>query len=409
VLLLAAGLWLSEALPPPVTALIVPLLSVALGVFSVKEAFAPFAHPLIFLFLGSFALAAALSARGLDAAVARLLTALSGGRFLRAAFLLMLSAFLLSMWMSNTSTTAVLVPLALGLTAGLNDRRAETFLLLGVAYGASVGGTATLVGSPPNGIAAELLGLSFTDWLVRVFPLSAVLFALLFLVLYALFRPPKDACVAFPEEEGFTWTRERLGVLLVFVLTASAWMAGKPLSRLLGIDKGFDAWVAVLALVALFSLRLLSWEEFKEGVSWGTLLLFGGGLALSEVMKKTGAGELVASLLSKAVNELGLLFALPAVVLTVVFLTETMSNTAATALLAPILLVTAQKMGLEPEKLVLPAAVAASCAFMLPVATPPNAVVYATGKVKQSSMVKAGLVLNLLFALVISFYFLLRG
>jgi len=402
-----ALLWVSEALPLSVSALLVPVGAVLTGVFTVKEAFAPFAHPVIFLFFGSFVLATALSKHRIDKLIAYKLVSLSRGNFLLTAFLLTLSTSLLSMWMSNTSTTAMMLPLALGTISALPEeerRRLYPFLLLGVAYGASVGGTATLVGSPPNGIAAEVLDLSFSDWLKKVFPLYLLLLPLLFLSLLLLFRPPLNLKVEV-EEVRLSLTPERLGVALVFLLTALGWVFSGKLSALLGTGKGFEALVAVCAVIALFALRLVEWKEVKEGVSWGTLLLFGGGIALSEVMKKTGGAKLLADALVKAVGDLSPFLLVFSVVLFVVFLTEFMSNTATTALMAPVLYSIAQNLNLPPESLVLPAAVAASCAFMLPVATPPNAIVYGTGFVRQREMMKAGLFLNLLFALVISLYF----
>ncbi len=410
ILVLVASLWLTEALPLSVTALLVPLLAVFTGILDVKKAFSSFSHPLIFLFFGGFVLATALSKYGIDRFVAYRIVSLSRGNFLLSSFLVMLATALISMWISNTSTTAMMLPLVLGMLSGLPEERKGRvlpFLLLGVAYSASVGGIGTLVGSPPNGIAADLLGLSFSDWIRFGLPVFLILFPLLFAVLFLLFRPPLDLRVSVPEDYTFRLTRERLLVGLVFLSAALSWIFGKKLSSLLGVGKYFDTVVAISAVVLLAALRLIDWEDIKEGVSWGTLLLFGGGLALSSIMTETRAAHFLSEQLISLLREVHPFLFLLGVVLFVIFLTEMMSNTATTALIAPILFSVAQGLGKPPEMLVIPAAVAASCAFMLPVATPPNAIVYGTGLIKQSLMMRTGIVLNLVFSFVLAVFFLL--
>ena len=408
ILLLAAILWISEAIPLPVTALLIPVSGVLLGVFDVKGALSYFAHPLIFLFFGGFVLARALSKYQIDEYIAYKIVSLAKGKFLPSVFLLMLATSLISMWISNTSTTAMMLPLALGVLAGVKEGEREKvmpFVLLGIAYSASVGGIGTLVGSPPNGIASGILGLSFADWLKFGIPVFLILFPLLFVILLLVFRPSLYLKVEKVGEITFEFTPQRILVLLIFLLTALAWIFSKKIAPLFEVKKYFDTVIALTAVIALFLFRLLDWRDVKEGVSWGTLLLFGGGIALSGIMKKTGTAKFISQELVDILHGLPTFLFLLTIVLFVIFLTELMSNTATTALIAPILFSTAQMIGKPPEMLVIPAAVAASCAFMLPVATPPNAIVYGTGYVKQSQMMRVGFILNIVFSFVLAAFF----
>lgn len=410
ILSIAAILWITEAIPLSITALLIPTLGVYLGVFDVKTAFSYFAHPLIFLFFGGFVLATALSKHEVDKFVAYKIVSLSGNKFLISVFFLMLATSLVSMWISNTSTTAMMMPLALGILATLQGKATEhiyTFTLLGIAYAASVGGIGTLVGSPPNGIAAGILNLSFTDWLKFGIPVYLILFPLLFLILYIVFRPPVNLKVEKTENISFEFTQQRLLVLLIFALTALAWIFSKQLAHIVGVKKYFDAVIAITAVILLVIFRVIDWKDINRGVSWGTLLLFGGGIALSGIMKKTGTAKFIADWLVDVLSSVSTFIFLLIIVLFVIFLTELMSNTATTALVAPILFEAAKSLDKPPEMLVIPAAVAASCAFMLPVATPPNAIVYGTGYIKQKDMMRVGFILNIVFALVLAAFFTL--
>ena len=408
ILSVAAILWITEAIPLSITALLIPVLGVYLGVFDVKTAFSYFAHPLIFLFFGGFVLATALSKHEVDRFVAYKIVSLSGNRFLLSVFFLALATSLISMWISNTSTTAMMMPLALGILSTLSgqvNEKVYTFTLLGVAYSASVGGIGTLVGSPPNGIAAGILGLSFSDWLKFGLPVYLILFPILFLILLLVFRPPLNLRVQKTENIRFELNANRVLVLGIFALTAIAWIFSKQISHILGIKKYFDAVIAVSAVILLVVFRVIDWKDINRGVSWGTLLLFGGGIALSGIMKKTGTAKFIADQLVDILSGVPTFLFLLIIVLFVIFLTELMSNTATTALVAPILYAAAQSLSKPPEMLVIPAAVAASCAFMLPVATPPNAIIYGTGYVKQKDMMKVGFILNIVFSIILASFF----
>lgn len=400
---LIGALWMTQALHLSVTALLVPLLAVAAGLMGMREALASFAHPIIFLFLGGFALAAALQQQGLDRALAHAVLRLAAGHRARAVALLFGLTALLSMWISNTATAAMVLPMALGLLRDGDEHEADTpdgigprermFVLLGVAYSASIGGIGTLVGSPPNAIAAAQAGIGFADWMRLGLPMVALLMPLMVGVLYLMLRPRLGGRMVL-EPQAFEWTRARRTTLAIFGLTAAGWVGSAPLGQALGITADLDSWIAIAALVALVASRTLDWDTIERQTHWGVLLLFGGGLALSQVMQVSGASAFMADALVGAVQGAPALWLLLGVVAFVVFLTELVSNTASAALLIPIFLGVGPALGLSGPLLAAAIAVAASCAFMLPVATPPNAIVFATNLVPQATMMRCGLVLN---------------
>jgi sodium-dependent dicarboxylate transporter 2/3/5 len=401
VFVLVGGLWLTQALHVTVTALAVPLLAVLAGVLSPRQALASFAHPVIFLFLGGFALAAALARQGLDRALAEAVLRLARGRRTAAVVLLAALTAALSMWISNTATAALMLPLALGLLRGGDEPgaprpgpREQAFVLLALAYSASIGGIGTLVGSPPNAIAAAQAGIGFAQWLSFGLPLVALLWPAMLLVLYLVLRPKLGGRVAVPAR-AFEWTRERMAALSVFAAAVAGWVGGAPLARALGVAADFDTLVALAAIVALVTTGALGWRDVERGTQWGVLLLFGGGLALTEVMTSSGASTFLAAALLNAVEGAPAWVVLVGGVAFVVFLTELVSNTATAALSLPVLLPVAAGLGLSPAALAVAIGVSASCAFMLPVATPPNAIVYATDQVPQFTMMRCGWWLNL--------------
>jgi sodium-dependent dicarboxylate transporter 2/3/5 len=401
-------LWLSEALPLAVTALLVPVLAVLAGALDVRAAFAGFAHPLIFLFLAGFGLAAALASRGLDRWLADRVVGRFAGDFRRSAFALFTVSAALSMWISNTATVALLLPVALGILARVGrasgpeaEAKASPFVLLGIAYSASVGGIGTVIGSPPNAIAAAALGLGFSEWMVMALPFVVLLLPCLFLVLAKLLPPGPVARLAVDENEsGFD--REQLATLSIFALALAGWLFGRPLAAWLDIEADFDTIVAVSALIALVGLGLVSWREVDRNIDWSVLLLFGGGLTLSAVLGSTGASRYLAHLLGAATEGLPLVLLIGSSVLFLVFLTEVSSNTASAALFVPLFVAVALALDVAPRTLVIPIAIACSCAFMLPVATPPNAIVFGSGRIAQRTMIRVGLVLNLGFVVLIT-------
>jgi len=402
VLNFAATFWIFEVLPLPVTALSIPVLGVLLGIDSVKGALSSFAHPIIFLFFGGFALAAALQKYSIDRFIAWKLVSFSKGSLFASSVLLFAATAFISMWISNTSTTAMVLPLALGiLGASKGDWKLKHFILLGVAYSASVGGIGTVVGSPPNGITAAELEMAFTDWLKFGLPTVLVLLPLLVVILYLYLRPNFSGSL---KVEGFDveFARKEKLVLAVFGITVLLWLFGKPISHAIGVKKYFDAVVAILAVIFLFALNLVNWKEIEEHTDWGTLLLFGGGITLSHFLKTSGASRFIANSFVNSVSHFPPYLIVLSVVVFMIFMTELMSNTATAAIFVPILISAAKTLGMNPMELALPAGIAASCAFMLPVATPPNAIVYGTGEIKQKHMIGVGLILNLVFSVAIA-------
>lgn len=406
-----AFLWMSEALPLSITALLVPVLAAILGLSDLKSSLTSFSNPLIFIFFGGFALASALSAQGLDRWLAGKLAQFGRGKFLAMSIWLFVGTAFLSMWMSNTATAAMMLPLALGMLSRFQSQscRSENvyFLLLGLAYSASIGGLGTIVGSPPNGIAAKQLGLSFSEWLMFGIPAVAVLLPAMIALLWWMLKPANLIIQETGDtEEKFEFTRSRWVTLLIFGCAASAWVFGLQLKDLLGIDE-MDAWVAIFAACALVAFKVVDWKQIQDGTDWGVLFLFGGGLALSAILGSSGASMFMARLIGDLLENWPLWAVIAAVVGFVIFLTELSSNTAATALLVPIFYTMAVAFDLPASQLILPLALAASCAFMLPVGTPPNAIVFGTGQVPQRCMMKTGFWLNLIFIVLITLLSLL--
>ena len=386
-----AWLWITEALHVSVTALLVPLLAALSGVLAFEDALLQFADPVIFLFLGGFALAAGLQRQGLDRWIAAHVMRRAGSDLGRAVRWLFWLTALLSMWISNTATAAMMLPLALGLLAPLplqDERRTWMYVLLGVAFAANIGGIGTLVGSPPNAIAAANVGLGFAQWMAWGLPLVVVLMPLMELGLRWALKPRLSACVSPPPPPA-AWTEAQRRMIAVFGATVLLWVLGAPLSNWLGLARGYDAMVAVLALVLLHGLRLAEWKDVERSTDWGVLLLFGGGLTLSKVLGESGAASWLAAQLGGPLAGMPALLCLALMVLFALLLIEVTSNTASAALLIPLFLGLAPQVDQVPLAVLV--AVGTSCAFMLPVATPPNAIIFGSGHVPQRAMIAGGL------------------
>ncbi|RDX37752.1 DASS family sodium-coupled anion symporter [Vibrio campbellii] len=396
ILIFVAVLWLTEAIHVSITALLIPLLAVFLGVFNTQAALNNFSNSIIFLFLGGFALAAALHKQKLDQAIADKVLLIARGKMSVAVFMLFGVSAGLSMWISNTATTAMMLPLVLGVMSKLDAKKSHStylFVLLGIAYSASIGGIATLVGSPPNAIAAAEVGLSFTEWMELGLPISLILMPIAILVLYVMTKP--DLSHQFElDHKPVEWTNGKKITLAIFLLTVTLWIFSKPINAMLGGFAKFDTLVAIGAILLLGASRAVEWKDIEKTTDWGVLILFGGGICLSNVLKATGTSVFLANGLAGFLEQAGVLLTILAVVVFVVFLTEFASNTASAALLVPVFATIAEALGLSPVILSALIAVAASCAFMLPVATPPNAIVFATGHIKQKEMMRIGMVLN---------------
>ncbi|OOR88466.1 anion:sodium symporter [Moraxella caviae] len=399
-------LWLTEAIHVTATALLVPMLAVLVGIpeFDTKKALTSFADPIIFVFFGGFALAATMHVQKLDKKIAYGLIGLAGGHLGVAAVLIFAVTAGLSMWISNTATAAMMLPLALGLLTQVDsgkDRGTFVFVLLGIAYSASIGGLGTLVGSPPNAIAAKELGLDFAGWMKYGLPIMLVMMPVLLGAMYVVLRPKLNQKVSVADQEIIPWTLPRILTLVVFAITAVSWIFGKQLGQAFGFSSP-DSVIAILAAVAVLMLGLVSWKQVSDNTDWGVLMLFGGGIALSNIMKDTGGSAVLGELISSTMAGAPAILVILAVAAFIIFLTEFTSNTASAALLVPLFAPIGVALGLPPELLVLVIGIGASCAFMLPVATPPNAIVMGTGHIKQREMMKVGFVLNLVSILVVT-------
>ncbi|EHC7288197.1 SLC13 family permease [Vibrio parahaemolyticus] len=397
ILVFVAILWLTEAIHVSITALLIPMLAVFLGVFNTQAALNNFSNSIIFLFLGGFALAAALHKQKLDQALADKVLLIARGRMSVAVFMLFGVSAGLSMWISNTATAAMMLPLVLGVMTKLDAKKNHNtflFVLLGIAYSASIGGIATLVGSPPNAIAAAEVGLNFTEWMKLGLPISLILMPIAILVLYTMTKP--DLSHKFElDHKPVEWTNGKMVTLAIFLLTVTLWIFSKPINTMLGGFAKFDTLVAIGAILLLGASRAVEWKDIEKTTDWGVLILFGGGICLSNILKATGTSVFLAHSLTGFLEQAGVLLTILSVVAFVVFLTEFASNTASAALLVPVFATIAEALGLSPVILSALIAVAASCAFMLPVATPPNAIVFGTGHIKQKEMMRIGFVLNI--------------
>jgi len=412
-----AILWLTEAIHITVTALLVPVLAILLGLENTKSALQAFANPTIFLFFGGFAIATALSVQKLDKYIAHKVIAIARGNFLLAVFFLFLATALLSMGISNTATAAMIIPLAIGLLKNIDyesNKGTYAFVILGVAYSASIGGMGTLVGSPPNAIVASQLNITFSEWLRYGMPTVLGLMPLMIGTLYVVFRPKLNIKITSTEGAVDKLNGKQYLTILIFLITALCWIfsdvINETLTSFLSIEKikDFDAVVAMIAAVFVCLFGVAEWKQIQENTDWGVLMLFGGGLSLSVILTQSGASKALVDSVQFLIADSNY-FVIGLMVATfIIFLTEFTSNTASAALLVPIFISVAENLGVNPLGLSLIIGIGASCAFMLPVATPPNAIAYGTGKVSQRDMIKAGFVLNILciiFISVVAYYF----
>lgn len=404
ILVFIGVLWLTEAIHVTITALLVPLLAVGTGMMDISNGLKAFANPIIFLFFGGFVLATALHIQGLDKLIANRLLLAAKGQLMAAVFMLFGATALVSMWISNTATTAMMLPLALGVVSNLNlerERNTYVFILLGIAYSASIGGLGTLVGSPPNAIAAAQLGLDFVGWMKYGTPAMIILMPLMVATLYVILRPNLKHRFDI-ELEKLTWTPTRIITIGIFGMTVIGWIFSSPLSQMLGGLKQFDTLVALSAAVLIGISGVASWRQIQQNTGWGVLILFGGGLTLSVILRDSGASAIMAQGIVALFGDNHWFIIILAVATFIIFLTELTSNTASAALLVPVFATVAEALGMPPLLLTMVIGIGASCAFMLPVATPPNAIVYGTGFIRQPEMVKVGFWLNIICIIVVS-------
>lgn len=439
--------WIGEPIPLPMTALFGVILCVLLEITDIRTAFIPFADPVIFLFMGSFFLARSMTYHGLDF---RLAIRVLSWKWVRRSpcrllFMLGLVTTCLSMWISNTATTAMMYPIILGFIALLQKKGSEllpkstspstpfaTALLLMAGYASTVGGIGTPVGTPPNLIALAMLNklaqikISFFQWMLFALPLVIIMYLILFTFLYLFHQQGVEEIKRNLEETEVisnenhcrrSWTRGEKNTLAAFLFTVSLWVAPGLFIMISGEDSPISQFLsrrlpeAIAALIGsslLFLLPVnwkkgqmtLNWKQAAE-IDWGTLILFGGGLSLGDLMFKTGLASFVGQNLIKVTGSHSVWLLTLIGIYVTVLLTETTSNTASATMMVPIMISVAKASGLNPLPPALGSAFGASLAFMLPVSTPPNAIVYGSGLIPITKMIRAGFILSLTGGLII--------
>lgn len=414
--------WISEIIPMAVTALLPILIFPISNVMTLEKVVVPYADKFVFLFLGGFLIALAIEKHGLHKRIAFFLLDIAGNRKSQILLAVMLSSYLLSMWISNTATAMMLIPIAASVAQLLStDSREWKFkraLVLGVAYSASIGGMATLIGTPPNvaaaGIIKEQFGeeISFSEWMKYGVPFSMALLVAVFFVLSRIHFNAKESISGAHQQ--LHQMRENLGaisktekrVLVVFLGAVICWIFQSPLAALLNSNAFNDTWISLSFGLLLFfipsernipnehSVPILEWKDTQK-LAWGVLLMFGGGLALSSAFKEVGLLDRMAHWLSgvhTGSSELYLILLCGIGLL----LTALMSNLAMVTLFVPIVGVLAQASGLSAAAWAIPVTLSASCDFMFPMSTPPNAIAYGTGWVKAKDMFTIGIIVNLI-------------
>ena len=424
--------WATEAIPVPVTALLPLALFPLSGVTSFKEAAMPYANPNIYLFLGGFMLALAIERSGLHKRMAlhMIIAAGSSGTRLIGGF--MLVAALISMFVMNTSTTLMLLPIGLAVCSvisntipGLTDKEInyfDTSLMLGIAYAATIGGMSTLVGTAPNIVFSAFMQetygveISMIDWMTLGVPLAIVMLLSAWVVLTKYVFPTtfitSDETKLYLKnmlsEQG-PLSKDEIKISIIFGLTALAWMLRTILDNYQMFAGLTDAGIAIISAILLFMIpsstskgELLDWSDSNK-LPWGLLILFGGGLSIAAQINSSGLGIWIGEGLS-ILSTVPPIFLILAVAALIIFLTEVTSNVATTSTFLPVFGAVAVGIGVLPVSLTVPVCLAASCAFMLPVATPPNAIVYGSGKFTIATMMKAGFVLNIIGIFVVTIF-----
>ena len=427
--------WITEAVSISVTALLPLLLFPLFKVMPMAEVGANYGSPIIFLFFGGFVLALALEKVNLHKRIALTIIKLTGTTPNKVILGFMLATAFMSMWISNTASTVVMLPIALSVINLLikdkdgftkKDQNFALSVMLGIAFSANAGGIATIIGTPPNSVLIGLLEneynieISFLNWLVMGLPFSAILVAIIYFILIKLF-PSKGLVFAASKalisnelnELGKISPKEKQ-VLYTFAVIVFLWIFRSLINHIfpnLGLT---DTMISVLGAIALFAVPhrlkygdfILQWKDTQR-LAWGVLILFGGGLALAKGMSATGIVDIVATAISN--SNISIILTASLLIILMLFMTELMSNVALTAVLAPVVAGIAIGLDIPILYLLIPVTIASSCAFMLPMATPPNAIVFASGFIKVHQMARVGIILNLISVglLILMFQFVL--
>ncbi|MAK09207.1 MAG: anion transporter [Rhodobacteraceae bacterium] len=417
--------WTTEAVPIYATGLIPLVLFPLLGLFNIKVVSASYAHPLVLLFLGGFIIASAMESSGLHKRIALKILGISGTSPSKIIAGFMFTTAVLSMWVSNTASTIMMLPIAMSVITIFskeNDFNKNNFtipLLLAIAYSASIGGAATIIGTPTNIMLASILSdtyqydIGFIEWFMIGFPIVLVLLPVVWFFLNKItFKVSSEKSLAL--EKVVLDLNEGIGkaskgekvVAVIFFLTAILWIFRKVLNNYLNISLN-DTSIGIMGALMLFIIptgkreRACNWETANK-IPWGVLFLVGGGIALSNAFKSSGLATWIGSF-SSYLYGLDIYILILISVFIIIFLTELNSNTATVATFTPILIFFAIGLEINPIFFVIPTTIAASCAFMLPIATPPNAVVFGSGKLDIKDMIRAGISLNIISALIVSF------
>ena len=430
VAILMATWWLTEAIPLPATGLLPLVLFPLLGISSIKETAQAFSHPIIFLFMGGFIIGLAMQHTGLHKRIAYYIISKFKSSPKSLVFGFMCATAFLSMWISNSATAIMMLPIALSIITvfkedknDIKDNNFDKALVLSIAFSATIGGIATIIGTPPNTVMAAMLSeiynyeINFVDWLKIGLPTSIILLPITWIILTFLCFPLnskasiKDKVIKDKIKELGKISQDEIMVGIVFIITASLWISRKWLSTALDgvIPAGAlnDSTIAIMAAIFLFIIpsnrpkrkRLIDWQV-AQNIPWGALILIGGGLSLATVINSSGLATWIGSLSSNLSN-ISIVFIVLICIASIIVLTELTSNTATASTFIPIMGATALGLGQDPLLLIIPATLAASCAFMMPVATPPNTIAYASGHLKISDMIKAGIWLNIISIIII--------
>jgi len=450
VAVLMAVWWITEAIPIPATALLPLALFPLLGILEARQTPLSYADRMIYLFFGGFLIAVAMQKVGLHRRIALYIIRTIGGSPSRLVLGFMVASAFLSLWISNTATTMMMLPIAMAVvlqmsdSSGLDVSRKALFrnnfgltLMLGIAYASSIGGVGTLVGTPPNIVMAGFVKklfpqapeINFFQWMLLGLPLVIIFVPVTWQLLIRRAAPvPVRELSAYGLEEGKDFIDKQLralgrmsrgekAVLIVFCLTALGWIFRRPINLGFYETWGLTLWFPMIddSTVAMFMGCLLflipidfgkrrfilDWKSAREGVPWGILILFGGGFALAKGMEVTGLALWLGGRLAWLQN-VPVLAVILCTCLMLTFLTEITSNTATTTMLIPVLAAAAVAMGTHPFLLMIPATISASCAFMLPVATPPNAIVFGSGWVRIPQMARIGIWMNLIGVILVT-------
>ncbi len=415
--------WITEAVSISVTALLPLLLLPILKVLPIAEVGANYGSPIVFLFFGGFVMALALEKVNLHRRIALNIIRLTGTTPNKVILGFMIATATLSMWISNTASTVVMLPIAISVINLLindedgftkNDQNFALSVMLGIAFSANAGGIATVIGTPPNSVLIGLLEneynteISFLKWMTIGLPFSIIMIAISYLVLVKWMFPnrdlkfsaSKDVIHAELKKLGPTSGKEKM-VLVIFGVTVFLWIFRTLINNIfpnLGLT---DTMISIFAAIALFGIPynikkgdfIITWKDTSK-LAWGILILFGGGLALAQGMSTSGIVDLVANGIAQ--SEISILLTAALLIFLMLFMTELMSNVALVAVLAPVVAGIAIGLDIPMLHLLIPVTIASSCAFMLPMATPPNAIVFASGYVKIPQMARIGVILNLI-------------